>query len=352
MAIKRGVSSYCYQNLFFDRKMNYNSFIAQVRNGLGTDGIEIIDEQIINGYPFLDERFVYDWHNTMARYNMKAVTLDCYLDTLQFRDHVMTYDEAAERLRRDLRIAKTLGFQNVRALASTPIEVIEKALPTAEEVGVRLGVEVHAPLQLKPNSIYNAKGAYGGAIVDIRIAADICELKDRKNTDYLGIVPDMGLFTYGVAPYVIAQVKEKTQNDEAVEMALSLRRTMPEKDIMKQMREKFLNTDLSMIPQLLVVQGSSDIQDLKDMVPYILSIHGKFYDMIEDPKNPEHYIEPTIDYKKIFQTLQEGGYDGYICSEYEGQVGFAGLGVDGVENVDEIEQVRRHHEMMKELGAV
>ncbi len=353
MAIKRGVSSYCYQNLFFDKKMNHRSFIGEVREGLHTDGIEIIDEQIINGYPFLDEKFVFDWHNTMARYNMKAVTMDTFLDTMQFRDHVMNYAEAAERIKNSLRIASKLGFENVRALATTPIEVLEMALPTAEEVGVRLAVEIHAPLQLIPSSAaMNARGAYDGAIVDPGIAARICELKDKTGTDYLGIVPDMALFQYGIAPYVIEQVKEKVQNDDAVEMALSLRNTMPGDDIYKLVKEKFPNADLTALPAVYTTQGSSKIEELTQMVPYIVSVHGKFYDMIEDSKNPGHYVESTIDYKAVFDALKKGGYDGYVCSEFEGQVGFAGLGVDGNTAVDELEQVRRHHAMMQDNGAI
>lgn len=353
MAIKRGVSSYCYQNLFFERKMDHRSFIGEVRENLNTDGIEIIDEQIINGFPFLDEKFVFDWHNTMARYNMKAVTMDCFLDTMQFRDHVMTYGEAAERIKNCLRIAARLGFENVRALATTPIEVIEMALPTAEEVGVRLAVEVHAPLQLIPDSAaMNARGAYEGAIVDPGISARMCELKDKTGSEYIGIVPDMGLFQYGIAPYVIEQVKEKVKNDDAVEMALSLRSTMPGDDILKILKEKFPNTDLTAIPAIYTTQGSSKIEDLTKMVPYILSVHGKFYDMIEDPENLGHYVESTIDYKAVFDALNAGGYNGYVCSEFEGQVGLAGLGVDGNTQVDEIEQVRRHHEMMRDFGAI
>lgn len=352
MGIKRGVSSYCYQNHLFERKMNYRSFIQEIREGLGTNGIEIIDEQIINGFPFPDEQFIFDWHNTMARYNMKAVTMDCFLDTLQFRDHVMTYREAAERIKNCLRIAAKLGFENVRALATTPIEVIEMALPTAEETGVRLAVEIHAPLQLIPDSkSMNARGAYQGAVVDPNISAKMCELKDRTGSDFIGIIPDMGLFQYEIAPYVIKQVKANVQNDDAVEFALSLRKKQPQEDIVRQLKEKYPDTNLSSIPAILTTQGSSKIEDLTQMVPYILSIHGKFYDMIEDENNPGHYIEPTIDYKAVFDALKTAGYNGYVCSEYEGQVGLAGLGVDGNISADEIEQVRRHHKMMKDFGA-
>ena len=56
------------------------------REDLDTDGIELIDETFIDDYPFLSEELEYDWKNTIARYNMKSVTMDIYLDVLQFRD--------------------------------------------------------------------------------------------------------------------------------------------------------------------------------------------------------------------------------------------------------------------------
>jgi hypothetical protein len=50
--------------------------------------------------------------------------MDVFWDVLQFRDHVMTHDEGAERLVHDIRLAKRLGFANVRVLATHPLEVM------------------------------------------------------------------------------------------------------------------------------------------------------------------------------------------------------------------------------------
>ena len=47
MAIRRGVSSYSYQNDIFNLKMYWNDFIRVVREDLDTDGIELIDETFI-----------------------------------------------------------------------------------------------------------------------------------------------------------------------------------------------------------------------------------------------------------------------------------------------------------------
>ena len=75
-------------------------------------------------------------------------------------------------------------------------------------------------------------------------------------------------------------------------------------------------------------------EDLIDIIPYIVSIHGKFYNMTEIPGRPGCYEDKCIDYETPMKYLREHGFDGYINSEFEGQV----------------EQVRRHHEMLKRLS--
>ena len=61
MGIKRGVSLYSYQQAQFFRQMNWKDMIREVREHLGTDGIEIIDEATIRDYPFPSEQFIYDF---------------------------------------------------------------------------------------------------------------------------------------------------------------------------------------------------------------------------------------------------------------------------------------------------
>lgn len=352
MAIKRGVSSYSYQNAIFERKMYWKDFIRTVREDLDTDGIELIDGTFIDNYPLMSDEFCYAWRNEMARYNMKAVTMDVYLDVLQFRDHVMTHDEAAERLRRDLVIASRLGFENVRCLAPVPGDVIAACLDTAEKVNVRIGQEVHAPIQIRYNAAIdrNPPGVVDPQLVDVMV-----KLIETTGTKHAGLVPDMGLFQYGVVPSNIRYLKRTTGNPELIDFILDIRNKMSRDEIVAKVAEKFPGVDLNSpayfsLGRLVVPQGSAKTEELLDIVPYIVSIHGKFYEMVEDENNPGHYYDPSIDYADVFKYLKQGGFDGYICSEYEGQSAYNDLPDE--EMVDEREEVRRHHAMMKDLGAI
>ena len=58
--------------------------------------------------------------------------------------------------------------------------------------------------------------------------------------------------------------------------------------------------------------------------------------------------DKCIDYATPIRYLIEGGFDGYINSEFEGQRDQQDMGIEGL--VDEVEQVRRHHEMLKRLS--
>ncbi len=351
MSIQRGVSLYSYQQSQFFKKMNWKDMIYEVRTNLGTDGIEIIDEAIIHHYPFPTEEFIFDWRNEMARYDMKAVTMDIYMDTLQFRrDHVLTHREAAERLKNDIVIASKLGFSNVRSLCLVPIDVIEMALPTAEKYNVRIGKEIHAPLPIKPG-VKKQPTTGMAAVLDFRMADQIMELADRTGSKYVGLVPDMGIFQTEPSDVAIAYAKRHTEYPEAIDFMRANCRNYEYDEMVKKVAEVYPDANLSpsVVEQMSMNGSSAQPEDIKAIVPYIVSIHGKFYHMTEIPGQPGCYEDKSINYKDPIRYLKEAGFDGYIDSEYEGQRAQQDLGEENLP--DEVEEVRRHHEMLKRLIA-
>ncbi len=348
MAIKRGVSLYSYQQTQFFGKMGWKDQIREVRENLHTDGIEIIDEAVIKGYPFPSEQFIFDWNNTMARYDMKAVTMDIYMDVHQFRDHVMTHREAAERLKNDIKIAARMGFENVRCLCLVPIDVIEMALPTAEKYNIRIGKEIHAPLPIKPGLTHDRVDP----VMNPYMVDEIINLVERTGTKHLGLVPDFGIFQHSPTDLAIEYYKRNT-NPEAVDFILEkAAEGMAPVHIKPLLDEKYpghcFPTTMS-LGSLVIPEPCAKSEDIKDIVPYIVSIHGKFYHMTEIPGKPGQYEDKAIEYAKPIQYLKECGFDGYIDSEFEGQRFCQDAGEENL--IDEVEQVRRHHEMLARLIA-
>jgi sugar phosphate isomerase/epimerase len=77
---------------------------------------------------------------------------------------------------------------------------------------------------------------------------------------------------------------------------------------------------------------------LLEYMPHILHIHGKFNEMVGES------LEESIPYEDVVPVLIEGGYNGYISSEFEGD-GW----VEHASELDSVEQVRRHQLMLKRL---
>lgn len=350
MAMKRGVSLYSYQQAQFFGQMDWKAQIVEVHDNLKTDGIEIIDGSTIRNYPFPSEEFVYDWNNFIARYNMNPVTMDVFLDVHQFRDHIMTHAEAAERLKNDIKLAARLGFKNVRVLCLVPVDVIEMALPTAEKYNIKMGKEIHAPLPIKPGSkAHPTKGM--AAALDYRMADQIIELAQRTGSKHVGLVPDFGIFQHSASQVTLDYHKRHAKIPEAIDFIQENRTKYTFDDLYDLLNEKYPDHgfDAGAIENLARHEATAKPEDLIDILPYIVSIHGKFYDMTEIPGQPGCYEDKSIDYKNPVRILCEHGYEGYIDSEYEGQRDQQDRGMEYLP--DEVEQVRRHHEMMSRLIA-
>ena len=349
MAIKRGVSLYSYQQAQFFKKMTWKDQIVEVHDNLKTDGIEIIDEQLIRNYPFPSDEFIYDWNNFIARYNMQPVTMDIYLDVHQFRDHVMNHREAAERLKNDIKLASRMGFKNVRPLCLVPIDVIEMALETAEKYDVRMGKEIHAPLPIRPGAKKQPTKGMAAAL-DFRMTDQIIELAQKTGSKHVGLVPDFGIFQHSPSQVAIDYAKRHTKNPDIIDFILEHSREYEYDDLDALLAEKFPGHDLNMgtIERMSLHESSAKPEDIIDVIPYIVSMHGKFYNMTEIPGRPGCYEDKAIDYETPMKYLRENGFDGYIDSEFEGQRDQQDIGYENL--VDEVDQVRKHHEMLKRLS--
>jgi sugar phosphate isomerase/epimerase len=371
MAFKRGVSLYSYQQAQYLKELDLEAEIREVTQNLdGADGIEIVDEMSLR-YPDPGEDFVTRWFDWLDRYGAVPVTMDVCMDVLQFRDHVMTYDECADRLRHDIRLAKRLGFANVRTLSVVPIEVIESALPLAESLDIRLGKEIHQPMTLEGQAVQ-----------------EILDLIDKTGTEHLGIVPDFGIFQTRPADVLLEWFVRRGAQPAAGELSIQLSRQLGSDDApfrpigmaqrtagnLRADFARYLRTgecepdlepafagvvqhaeenlddpqplDVTVVFEALMLSRTSP-RTLRELAGRVINVHGKFNNMTEIAGRPGEYHDVAIDYESSLAALQDGGFTGYVNSEYEGQRYFQ----DGTRGdlKDEVEQVRRHHEMLRRL---
>jgi hypothetical protein len=372
--MKLGVSLYSYQQSQFFRELDLEAQVREVGKNLpGADGIEMVDEMSLR-YPDPGQGFAARWFGWMERYGTVPVTMDVSFDVLQFRDHVMSHTEVTERLARDMRLAKRLGFRNVRVLSTCPFDVMVAALPLAESLDIRLGKEVHQPMRLEGRQV-----------------TEIIDYVERTGTRHLGIVPDFGIFGFRPTEVALAQYERRGAKPEASaasnaladllragtapfdasalfnhtagNLRVAFKQFATTGECVPEMRDVFAavkeftrsrvpdpgELDYVVVSEALLLSNTS-LDTMRQLARHVVSCHGKFNHMSEIPGQPGRYHDAAIDYEGAIGALIAGGYGAYINSEYEGQR--YSQDRTRAEMMDEVEQVRRHHEMLRRLTGI
>jgi sugar phosphate isomerase/epimerase len=256
--------------------MTLEDCLADVAD-MGATGVEILADTHIAGYPTPSTGWVDQWHGLLERYALTPTCYSSWLDTRLRKDRTLTVDEAVPILARDLDLAQRLGFTLVRPklgvvsldLIPDPVwrEAVERVLPKAEEHGIRITPEIHAPTPLRST-----------------IVEDYLDL--ARQTEHFGVLIDTGIFqnaersgTHSDSRYVFG--------DPDPELAARVAREMS-----KPMNE--------------------DPTDLVDLLPYVFHVHAKFWDMTDE------LTDPHVPYDAIVKVLVERGWTGSLSSEYEG----------------------------------
>ncbi|MFM2289959.1 MAG: hypothetical protein RL684_3102 [Pseudomonadota bacterium] len=320
-AIKRGVSLYSFQEEYFLRKLSLEQCIGTAA-GMGALGIESLAEQMMPAFPRLSDAFYDQWHGWMKQYGTTPVCHDMFLDTKRYKHRLLTREECVASIERDLEHAARLGAKVVRMLVFVSPELMEACLPAAEKYDVKMGIEVHAPWDLDHPWIQRH-----------------LEMVARTGTRHAGIIPDMGIFTKrlprvvrdralrnGATPAVVEYVCQAYEAGVMREYIIAEARNMGGNPAALGFAESARHNNYS-LPRRLA-----------EYCPYIFHIHAKFYEMLDDG------TEYSIPYDKVVAALIEGGYDGYLSSEYEGN-----RHIQDAFPVDSVEQVRRQHAMFARL---
>lgn len=321
--IKRGVSLYSFQNETFQGKMNLEDCIRTCAD-MGARGIEIIGEQTFWGWPEYEvaQADIENWHALIKKYDCVPVSHDYMLDYKRYKDRPMPLEEQVASVKRDIDFGVQLGMPFIRSLVSIAPEVLVAAAPYAEEKGIKMLTEVHAPLHFDHPWI-------------IRLA----EAFDKSGSPALGFLPDMGMFLHAYPPVWRAKFERlgvpKNIADYIVKAYED--RVLSEYVILEVQQMGGVGPAIGMA-EVMRHNAAYEPKRMLDYMPMIHNIHGKFYEMTPD------YVEPSIPYDEIVAVLKQGGYNGYICSEYEGN-----RWIEDAEEPDSVEQVRRQQVMLANL---
>ncbi|GLY81977.1 sugar phosphate isomerase/epimerase family protein [Actinoallomurus iriomotensis] len=320
-SIKRGVSLYSYQEETFLRTMSLEDCI-RAASEIGAHGIEIIPEQSIPDFTNLTEEFVDTWFAWMEKYGTTPTATNSYLDTKLYPDRWLTVEEQIASIRTDIDVAVRLGMPIVKATINTSPEVMEGAAPYAEEKGVQLLIEVHAPFHYEHPWIL-----------------EHLEVMHRTQSPALGLMPDMMTYVKRFPRVVSERALRDGANPAIVDYIVELYDdhgdTHALMDIVNYRGGGPVEYGLARVASHYIW---TDPRKMLDHMPLIKHIQAKFYEMTEDE------VEYSIPYDEIIPVLIEGGFDGYLSSEYEGN-----RHIQDAFPVDSVEQVRRQHAMFVRL---
>ena len=319
--VKRGVSLYSFQEEYFLRTMSLEDCIRAAAS-FGANGIELIPEQMIPGYPALTDDFVDTWSGWMAQYGTTPTATNSFVDTKRYPDRWLTLHEQVASVRRDIDIAVRLGFRIVKATINFSPELMEAVAPYAEEQGVRLLLEVHAPFHYSHPWVVQH-----------------LEVMDRTGSPALGFMPDMGTYVRRFPRVVSERALRDGAKPELVDLIV---KTYDDQGNTHELMDVVNYRGGGPVDFGLARQAThyiwSDPKDMLEHMARIGHIQAKFYEMTDQGS------EYSIPYEEIVPLLVAGGFDGYLSSEYEGN-----RHIQDAYPVDSVEQVRRQHAMFARL---
>jgi sugar phosphate isomerase/epimerase len=291
--------------------------------GIGP-GIEIVASQMLPTYPVVSDEFVSTWRAAFDRHGFEASSFGANLDMGRRRDRDMTPDEEFEFSELLFQGAKKLGFPLVRIQSAKP-GLLRRLLPIAEQLDLKLAYEIHAPMGPNAPEIVRVRDVYA-----------------ELDSPLLGFVADFSATMHSMSPTLLRAVRRAGLDDDAL---LQLQRIWATDAPMRARQEEFIGYlkgrdfdpgRLGSFAHLAFnMHGHVDPQEWSDIMPQILHVHAKFYDI------DEHGQEPAIDYPELVRVFVEGGYRGFWSSEWEGHA-FAELG-----EVDPLLLVRKQHDLIR-----
>jgi len=323
MSIKRGVSFYSYQQAYYKGQYDLEGLIRTTSEVVGAEGIELLAEQTpVGSYPNPSDADVDKWFGWMDKYKTKPTCMDSFIDYLMFKGRVSTLKEQVQMMERDLRLAARLGFNVIRVLCPVRKEVVEASIPIAEYYNVKMGVEVHSPM-----------------MIHARWMEEYVDMFERSGSKHVGIIPDFGIFQKRPARKLLQDALKRGADEKALDYIVEAFENGTDiHRIIQELKQRNAGPQEMQVAMSLIRTRPSKPEELRDIAKYLLHFHGKFFEM------DEYCSETSVDYETPIKIMKELGFNGYICSEYEGQRLYT-----GAEEADEVEQVRRHQVMLRKL---
>jgi hypothetical protein len=300
-----GVTLYSFTPDFHAGRYTFEDLVVEAaQRGLGP-GLEVIGFQSFRGFPHMSPEVETRFLRLVDEHGWELSCLDGNVDVAVRADRLLDEDELVAYMEAQLEAAARLGFPVLRVQNQATPAVMERLLPSAERLGVKLGMEIHAPETVRSPWVLALR-----------------ELYARLDSPYVGFIPDFGASTLGISPSVFETFRAKGVSEELLQAIATRWEELGGRDF--EAHEEignFIGLAHSMgagdhAVNLAVfavgIHGHQDAAAWAEILPDVVHVHGKFFDIGDDGR------EPVVPVEELIDVLVAGGYDGFISSEYEG----------------------------------
>lgn len=296
-----GATLYAFTNEFVSGTHSFESLLREVSaRGLGPS-VEVVGFQSIRSFPDVTEAFAERFAELMAVLDLRPSSLAINSDRFLRRGQPISDEQLLEYHKRQMRSAARLGFPIVRYQFATPPAMVRDLAPYAEDLGLKMGLEVHAPAHANHPLVLAYREVY-----------------EQLNSPALGWIPDFGGTASRIPPSMLDAARERGVPESLISLLLDI---WPEPGAPHERAGKLREVALrdghhpdhiQIVSLAFFILSNHDPRSWAELVDRTIHIHGKFYGVAEDGR------EEAIDYDTILPIFRDGGFAGTMCSEWEG----------------------------------
>ncbi len=292
-APKLGVTLYSFNAEYYSYRYSFEECMAAVGSLGPGQGVELVGPQMIRAYPDLSAEFEARFKRALERYDLRPAAYGGYADAQRITGRWPTREEEVEYLKLQIRSAARLGFPVIRLLPTEA--VLTDLVPFAERHGVKMGMEIHAPMTIES-------------------LAPVVERVQSTDSPFLGFIPDCGAFCHSCASVYVDRFREQGVDPKIIDHVLRRWKEQAPVELVHKEIDEMGADDLAhlMATESEIYFGHGDPASLNEIMPYIIHVHGKFFGIDKSG------ADSAVRFPELISVLVAGGYDGYISCEYEG----------------------------------
>jgi sugar phosphate isomerase/epimerase len=323
--LKFGTTLYALTNEFLSRRYSFEQLLEETAARRIGPGLEIVGFQSIRGFPVVTDEFADRFKMLVEKFHLTPTSLAINADQEIRRGTVMSVDEMVAYHEPQIRAAAKLGFPVARYQYGAGPEVIRRLAPLAEKLGVKLGLEIHAPQHANHPDVLKFREMYA-----------------KVNSPFLGWIPDFSSTARTVPPSFLAHFRARGVAESLIDLAMDVwHGTGDAQTRMGQYKERARaahanEIHLNELSLIFPMFGHEDPRGWLELMPAVVHIHGKFFGF------DSHGNEEAIDYAALLPLFRDNSYAGFMSSEWEGHM---------YSDADAFDMIERHQAMCRRILA-